>query len=59
MSTARRIAVYLGLAAPAVQLGFVASQRGDRSPVCQTCGALVALESQDLHERWHRGSLSR
>ena len=56
MSAVHSILVYLGLAQPQAEDGFAApGRRGGQFSVCQTCGALVALESQSLHAQWHRG----
>lgn len=27
--------------------------------VCQRCGSVVARESTDLHDKWHRGEFAR
>lgn len=51
----RSVLVYLGLAQPQAKDGFAAAdRRAGQFSVCRTCGALVALGSQDLHTRWHR-----
>lgn len=46
---------YLGLGRLPLHHGFTTSERDPRLPVCTTCGAVVAVERQTLHEEWHRG----
>lgn len=55
MGVVHSILKYLGLDQPAVEAGFTRDDRGDRGPVCGTCGVLVAYQGQAAHTRWHHG----
>jgi len=49
-----RAVEYLGLGRPAPEAGYGTNERAGAMPVCEICGALVAIESQRLHTDWHR-----
>ncbi len=55
MSIVQRVLRFLGLDRPTLEDGFTLDERGSRAPVCDTCGAVVAYQSQTVHTRWHRG----